>query len=328
MAVGPVAEPTGEPEVAPARAKEVEDVRPDVCSVLGSLDETSRIHPPQSRRTMETGGRALEGRIDTLNGLGLRRRLPRWFDPASGNTVVIGLDHGLQSGVMPGIGRLDETARRCVEAGVDALLVGPRAAQWIGQSLLNDPDQALLLRVDQTNAFGASRPAGVYGTLVVDAEDAVRVGADAVVVFYASEGAGTAEERDCVTRVARVASRAHELGIPLVVEAIVLGGVGETCKDPRAVARVARVGFELGADVLKIDYPSDEAALKEIVEGVDVPVLIRGGPRTDDFGGLLASIERAMEFGVRGVVLGRSVWQGGDPEPAVKKLTRVVHGRC
>ena len=277
---------------------------------------------------METGGRTLGGRIDTLNGLGLRRRLSRWFDPASGNTVVIGLDHGLQSGAMPGIGRLDETARRCVEAGTDALLVGPRAAQWIGQSLLNNPKQALLLRVDQTNAFVASRPAGVYGTLIADVVDASRVGADAVVVFYASEGAGTAEERDCVARVARVASRAHELGIPLVVEAIALGGVGETCKDPQAVARVARVGFELGADVLKIDYPSDEAALKEIVEGVDVPVLIRGGPRTDDFGGLLASIERAMEFGVRGVVLGRSVWQGGDPEPAVKKLTRVVHGRC
>ena len=253
--------------------------------------------------------------------------MSRWFDPASGNTVVIGLDHGLQSGAMPGIGRLDETARRCVEAGADALLVGPRAAQWIGQSLLNNPEEALLLRVDQTNAFDAPRPTGVYGTLVADAEDAGRGGADAVAVFYAHEGVGTAEERDGVARVARVAGRARELGVPLVVEAIALGGAGETCKDPQAVARVARVGFELGADVLKIDYPSDEAALKEIVEGVDAPVLVRGGPRTDDFGALLSSIERAMEIGVRGVVLGRNVWQSGDPEPAVKELIKVVHGR-
>jgi DhnA family fructose-bisphosphate aldolase class Ia len=241
--------------------------------------------------------------------------------------VVIGLDHGLQSGAMPGIERLHETARRCVEAGADALLVGPRAAPWIGQSLLNNPEEALLLRVDQTNAFDAPRPAGVYGTLVADAEDAVRVGADAVVIFYAHEGVGTAEERDGVARVARIASRARELGIPLVVEAIAPGGEGETCKDPQAVARVARVGFELGADVLKIDYPSDEAALKEIVEGVDVPVLVRGGPRTDDFGDLLSSIGRAMELGVRGVVLGRNVWQSGDPELAVKELIKVVHGR-
>ena len=144
---------------------------------------------------------------------------------------------------------------------------------------------------------------------------------------YAHEGAGTAEERDGVARVARVAGRARELGIPLVVEAIALGGVGETCKYPQAVARVARVGFELGADVLKIDYPSDEAALKEIVESVDVPVLVRGRPRTDDFRDLLFSIERAMEIGVRGVVLGRNVWQSGNPEPAVKELTRVIHGR-
>ena len=254
--------------------------------------------------------------------------MSRWFDPASGNTVVIGLDHGLQSGAMPGIGRLHETARRCVEAGADALLVGPRAAQWIGQSLLDNPEKALLLRVDQTNAFGAPRPAGVYGTLVAEAEDAVRVDADAVVVFYASEGVGTAEERDCVSRVARIAGGARELGIPLAVEAIAVGGAGETNKDAQDVARVARVGFELGADVLKIDYPSDEAALKEIVEGVDVPVLVRGGPRNDDFGDLLSSIERAMEIGVRGVVLGRNVWQSGDPELAVKELIKVVHGRC
>ncbi len=228
---------------------------------------------------------------------------------------------------MPGIGRLHETARRCVEAGADALLVGPRAARWIGQSLLDNPEEALLLRVDQTNAFDAPRPAGVYGTLVANAEDAVRVGADAVVVFYASEGAGTAEERDCVSRVARIAGKARKLGIPLVVEAIAVGGVGETSKDAQAVARVARVGFELGADVLKIDYPSDEAALMEIVEGVDVPVLVRGGPRTDYFRDLLSSIERAMEIGVRGVVLGRNVWQSGDPELAVRELIRVVHGR-
>ena len=241
--------------------------------------------------------------------------------------MVIGLDHGLQSGAMPGIERLHDTARRCIEAGADALLVGPRAAQWIGLSLLDNPEKALLLRVDQMNAFGMPRPAGVYGTLVADAEDAVRVGADAVVVFYASEGAGTAEERDCVSRVARIAGEARKLGIPLVIEAIAVGGAGETSKDAQAVARVARVGFELGADVLKIDYPNDEAALKEIVEGVDVPVLLRGGPRADDFKGLLSSIERAMEIGVRGVVLGRNVWQSGDPEPAVKELIKVVHGQ-
>lgn len=250
-----------------------------------------------------------------------------FFDAASGNTVVIGLDHGLQSGAMPGIERLHETARVCLGAGADALLVGPRAAQWIGPSLVDNPKGSLLLRADQTNAFDASRPAGVYGALVADVEDAVRTGADAVVVFYAHEGAGTAEERDNVARVARVARKTRELGIPLVVEAIALGGPGETSTHPTAVARVARVGFELGADVLKIDHPGDEDVLKDIVESVDVPILVRGGPRTDDFNALLASIERAIELGVRGVVLGRNVWQNGDTDLAVKELTRVVHGR-
>jgi DhnA family fructose-bisphosphate aldolase class Ia len=78
---------------------------------------------------------------------------------------------------------------------------------------------------------------------------------------------------------------------------------------------------------LKIDHPGDEDALKDIVESVGAPVLVRGGPRTDDFTALLASIERAIELGVRGVVLGRNVWQSGDTELAVRELTRVVHGR-
>jgi DhnA family fructose-bisphosphate aldolase class Ia len=60
---------------------------------------------------------------------------------------------------------------------------------------------------------------------------------------------------------------------------------------------------------------------------VDATILVRGPPRTDDFSTLLASIERAIELGVRDVVLGRNVWQSGATELAVRELTRVVHGR-
>jgi DhnA family fructose-bisphosphate aldolase class Ia len=65
-------------------------------------------------------------------------------------------------------------------------------------------------------------------------------------------------------------------------------------------------------------------AVKSSVRG---PPRTRTGAPTLSTMSLRASIERAIELGVRGVVLGRNVWQNGDPGLVVKELIKVVHGR-
>lgn len=284
--------------------------------IVGGEEEVMQVH--SEKRTIQPS--------ETLVGLGLRKRLARLFNQESENALVIGLDHGLWTGTLPGIERLDSIANLCADSGADALQVGPGAARWISPSLLEHPEVSLVLRLDRNDAFSPADTGGTRGALVASVADSIRAGADAAVVFYVEGGASTADEDANVARVSRAAAEARDLGVPLMVEALATGGAAETIAEPEVVGRVSRVAFELGADILKIDHPGDEGALQGIVESVDVPVLLRGGPRTDDFRGLLGAIERAINLGVRGVVLGRNVWQAENPLSALKDFASAVHG--
>jgi DhnA family fructose-bisphosphate aldolase class Ia len=55
-----------------------------------------------------------------------------------------------------------------------------------------------------------------------------------------------------------------------------------------------------------------------------VPVTIMGGDRTDA-GSTLQDVRDAMDAGASGAVLGKSVWQSGEPSKMLKAVLRIVH---
>ena len=261
-----------------------------------------------------------------LAALGLRSRLARLFHPRSGNCLIVAMDHGVFMGPLPGIENLARTAALCAAAGADALQVGPRAAQWIANSLAARAGPSLVLRIDSTNAYRrAAKPARFGGTMIAAVADAAAAGADAVVVFLLDDPADPGVEQAMIERLAPVLRDARGLGMPVMIEPLVMGGAGETSTDAAAIDRIARIAYELGADLLKIDYPG-EAAVAAICAHVAAPVLIRGGPRVDDANAFLRAVEQAMRDGARGVVFGRNLWQAADVAAATRELARAVHG--
>jgi fructose-bisphosphate aldolase, class I len=157
-------------------------------------------------------------------------------------------------------------------------------------------------------------------------EDAVRLGADAVgYTLYV----GTPAQADDFAQYLRVRQEAQRLGMPLIVWSYPRGSAidAKGGKDSfYAVDYAARTASELGADVVKVNFPHPEKGSFEVPEpylrepsaqqAIDAVVrsanrtllLVSGGERAGDEA-MLDKARQSMEAGATGLIFGRNVWQ-------------------
>ena len=90
---------------------------------------------------------------------------------------------------------------------------------------------------------------------IADVEDAVRLGADAVLTFLFTCHRDPELETRSVEIVGRTAKSARNWGMPLVVEAMAARhGRSKTPFDAETIAMNTRIAVEIGADVIKTDW--------------------------------------------------------------------------
>ena len=86
-----------------------------------------------------------------------------------------------------------------------------------------------------------------------------------------------------------------------------------------------RVGAELGADIVKTNYTGDIDSFKYIVKGVNIPVIIAGGPKMDTIPELFQVVYDSLQARCAGVAMGRNVFQSENPTKVVEGLSKIVH---
>jgi fructose-bisphosphate aldolase/2-amino-3,7-dideoxy-D-threo-hept-6-ulosonate synthase len=153
-------------------------------------------------------------------------------------------------------------------------------------------------------------------------KDAVRLGADAVSVHV---NVGAPQEAQMLATLGSVACECDSLGIPLLA---MMYPRGPKIKNPHAVdvvAHAARLGAELGADVVKTNYTGDSDSFREVVRGCHVPVIIAGGPKVETAKDVLEMVHGSLEAGGAGLSIGRNVFQHKNPTKMVKALSALVH---
>ncbi|TDU83765.1 class I fructose-bisphosphate aldolase [Kribbella voronezhensis] len=156
-------------------------------------------------------------------------------------------------------------------------------------------------------------------------EDAVRLGADAV--GYTLYVGSPAQEAD-FAQYRKVREDAHRFGMPLIVWAYPRGAAiaAKGGNDSfYAVDYAARVASELGADVVKVNFPhpektsgvkpayqsefSSQQAIDQVVRSANhTLVLVSGGEKAGDEA-MLRKAQQAMDAGGLGLIFGRNVWQ-------------------
>lgn len=253
---------------------------------------------------------------------GSTRQLP--FFRSDGRTVIVAMDHGVGAGHVAGLERPADLLERLAASEADGFILNPgmgRLAQRAGAT-------PWLLAAD---AYGRSTvPAGNgprdMHAILWSPADATRLGAAAMKVLLVFGRADLAWYRENLEGVARLLSDAAAEGVPVMVETTLWGDEIDDRhrNDGRLVLDAARVGFELGADVLKIPIPDDLGCLEELASGVDVPIVLMGGPAGDG-GGVLANVQNAIRAGASGVAIGRNAWTRRAPEAFARALAQVVH---
>jgi class I fructose-bisphosphate aldolase len=155
--------------------------------------------------------------------------------------------------------------------------------------------------------------------------EAVRLGADAV--GYTLYVGTPAQEHD-FAQYRAVREEAQRLGMPLVVWAYPRGSAVDAKGGKSsfyAVDYAARTASELGADVVKVNFPqpekrlgvrpeydarfSSQQAIDAVVRSANrTLVLISGGERAGD-AAMLEKAQESLEAGATGLIFGRNVWQ-------------------
>lgn len=244
-------------------------------------------------------------------GWGMKNRLSKVFNPASGNTVMLAFDHGYIMGATAGLERLDLVIDPLVPY-VDALM-GTRGAF---RSCI-DPkvDKAICLRATRdTSVLFDDLSAG--NGMGLDMEDALRLDAS-MVAIQCFVGAKNGEAQSLET-LCRAVDAGERYGVPVMA----VTAVGKEMERTNKYFMLAtRLLSELGAHAIKTYYCDD---FEKIVAACPVPIVVAGGKKLPELDALEMAY-RSMASGAKGMDMGRNIFQSECPEAMCAAIGKVVH---
>jgi fructose-bisphosphate aldolase/2-amino-3,7-dideoxy-D-threo-hept-6-ulosonate synthase len=245
--------------------------------------------------------------------LGKKRRLKRIFRDDQ-RTVIVPMDHGVTVGPIKGLVNMQAIIDKLLKGGVDAVVVHRGVAKNV------DTGQAgLIVHLSASTKLG---PDPNYKVQVCSVDEAVRIGADAVSVHI---NVGAEHEDKMLVKLGGVADDCDRYGMPLLAMMYPRGPKIQNQHAVDMVAHAARLGAELGADIVKTNYTGSIETFKEVVRGCHVPVIIAGGPKVETVREVLQMVHDSIKAGGAGLSIGRNVFQHENPTLMVKALSAIVH---
>jgi DhnA family fructose-bisphosphate aldolase class Ia len=234
---------------------------------------------------------------------------------ADGHATIVAFDHGATSGPLKGIEKPGRTLEALLAGGPDAILTTIGIADHFKEILAGT---GLIIRLD----FPASDlvPGPSDCQLLVDVEEALRLGADAVIL---TAGPGAGIERTTMANFTKVGRICDQVGMPFIAE-MYPGGFNPPSEmvTIETLKLSARMAAEWGADFLKMPYRD---GYKDVVEGTFIPIVVLGGAKTRSTEEFMRSIKDAMDAGAVGCAIGRNVWGHDNPAAMVRGLNALIH---
>lgn len=264
--------------------------------------------------------------------LGKRVRLHRLlyeYGPGQGRLMLLPYDHGLEHGprdffANPAAEDPEYQMRLAREGEFSGIVVHIGLAQKYLKGYAGEVPLVLKLN-GKTGIPPGDRP---FSAIESTVEDALRLGADAVgYTLYI----GSPRQDEDFAQLGRVRAECDRYGMPLIIwayprgEAVEAQGGGDSIY---AVDYAARVSSELGADIVKVNFPtfeetrkdkypteyrthpwSEEELIQKVVRTAGrTMVLVSGGEMVPDEE-LLHKARLSLEAGAVGFIFGRNLWQ-------------------
>lgn len=240
---------------------------------------------------------------------GLKNRLSQIFDPVSGKTVMLAVDHGYFQGPTTGLERIDVNIVPLLQyantlmltRGILRSVIPPTFTKGIVLRASGGPSILKELSNEQ---------------IAMDIEDAIRLNAAAmaVQVFVGGEF-----ETQSVNNMTRLVDAGNRYGIATLA----VTAVGkEMVRDARYMRLATRMCAELGATYVKTYFV--EKDFDTVAASCPVPLVIAGGKKLPELDALKMAFN-AIDQGAAGVDMGRNIFQAESPTAMIQAVRKVVH---
>jgi len=241
---------------------------------------------------------------------GMKNRLARIFNPQTGRTVMLAIDHGYFQGPTSGLERVDINILPLVPYA-DSLML----TRGILRSVV-PPSSTTPIVLRASGGASILKELSNEG-IAVSIKDAVRLNvcAVAVQVFIGGEF-----EKQSIANMTKLVDKGMKLGIPTLA----VTAVGkEMVRDAKYFRLATRICAELGAHVIKTYYV--EKDFETITSSCPVPIVMAGGKKISEIDALTMAYN-AVQQGASGVDMGRNIFQSEAPEAMIQAVHAVVHG--
>jgi class I fructose-bisphosphate aldolase len=181
-------------------------------------------------------------------------------------------------------------------------------------------DVPLILKLNGKTQIPKIAP---FSSQVCSVDYAVKLGAAAVGYTIYD---GSPLEPQIFAEFGKIEEQAHNYGLPVIAWMYPRGPFVPNDETTDILAYSARVGLELGADIVKIKYNGDFEGFKWVVKCAGkTKVFVAGGLKSDpvDF---LKRTKEAMDAGASGLAIGRNIWQSKEPMKITAAIKKLVFG--
>jgi class I fructose-bisphosphate aldolase len=237
----------------------------------------------------------------------------------NGKALILAYDQGMEHGPT------DFNARNvdpefflnlALEGKYSAIALLPGVAEKYYQGAYREVP--LILKLNAKTSLAKINP---VSRQICSVERAVKLGASAVGYTIYD---GSPNEPEMLQEFGKIVEQAHDYGLPVVAWMYPRGPEIKEL-DNNVLAYSARIGLELGADIIKMKFNGDVENLKWIVRCAGrTKVVISGGERTDPLT-FLNEAGKVMGAGCLGMAVGRNIWQADKPYSVTKALQAVVY---
>jgi len=265
-----------------------------------------------------------------------------------GRAMILAYDQGLEHGPRdfvdnPESVRFEYILDIAQKGRFTGLVVQPGLAEKF-QSQIRDSGVPLIVKLNGTTELYTEEDP--YSPPLRPVEDAIAMGATAVgYTVYTGSKYGNQMQKEF----AAIVRDAHSRGVPVIGWMYPRGraltektsssktfkialseqeqsklAIDETCA---IVSYAARVGLELGADMVKVKYTGSPESFRWVVRCAGpTKVVMSGGVTTRTDEEFVSKVRDVLEAGAAGIAVGRNIWQRKDPLAISRKVHEAMFG--
>ena len=244
-------------------------------------------------------------------------RLSRILPFPNQRGCIVPIDHGATYGPIQGLEKCYKTIANLVSGGASAIVLHKgilsKVSKYPGLTQGN-----YIMHISASTSIGKYQSDKV---LIGTVEEAVKLGAVGISVQV---NLGAESEPQMLKDFGKVSAKCQEWGMPLLAMMYVMGANNKSLEK---IAHAARLAQEVGADLVKIDYPGSAEGILHIVECLDIPVLIAGGSRINKLEEFLHMVDESLFGGASGVSVGRNIFQNEHTKLVTEAICKLLQDK-